>query len=222
MASDPSPRNKGLFGNRRLTPDDVVVDQDILRREEEERNLQAETRSAALEAQVSSLTEELRWRDEKISQLEAKLDAIQGSVETPGRGTAPPAAAPNFLQEELASILASAQEAAAQMVERARSTSETQLAHANQVWEEVQNAVGQFGGWREQVDPIIRTAEVKVEEVQDRIEEVSERIRQALIPFGESITAMRTELARLTRLPSPPLVQLPEGLKDKPDLSGPG
>jgi predicted nucleic acid-binding Zn-ribbon protein len=120
-----------------------------------------------------------------------------------------------FLTEELAGILAAAEESAARIVERARATTQRQIARSNRVWREVQAEVSRFGTWRQEVEPVIRNVQNKVEGVRSEIEEVPERIRQALAPMADAISAIDADLAELAAASNPPLLLTPGGLESE-------
>jgi peptidoglycan hydrolase CwlO-like protein len=118
-----------------------------------------------------------------------------------------------FLTEELTGILVAAEESAARIVERARATTQRQIARSNRVWREVQAEVSRFSSWRQEVEPIIRTVQSKVDGVRSEIEEVPERIRQALAPMADSISSIDADLAELAAASTPPLLLTPGGLE---------
>jgi hypothetical protein len=118
-----------------------------------------------------------------------------------------------FLTEELSGILVAAEESAARIVERARATTQRQIARSNRVWREVQAEVSRFASWRQEVEPAIRNVQSKVEGVRLEIEEVPERIRQALAPMADSISSIDADLAELAAASNPPLLLTPGGLE---------
>ena len=119
------------------------------------------------------------------------------------------------MTEELAGILTAAEESAARIVERARETSDRQLERSNRMWSEVQSEVARFAAWRDEVEPVIRTVQSKVENVRAFIEEVPERIREALAPMAESISSIDTDLAELSAACNPPLLLTPSVLQSE-------
>src|SRR6266508_3239728 len=120
-----------------------------------------------------------------------------------------------FLTEELAGILAAAEESAGRIVERARATTQRQIARSNRVWREVQAEVSRFASWRQEVEPVIRNVQSKVESVRSEIEEVPERIRQALAPMADTISTIDGDLAELAAACNPPLLLTPGGLESE-------
>jgi peptidoglycan hydrolase CwlO-like protein len=118
-----------------------------------------------------------------------------------------------FLTEELAGVLAAAEESAARIVERARTTTQGQIARSNRVWREVQAEVSRFASWRQEVEPVIHSVQAKVDGVRSEIEEVPERIRQALAPMADAISSIDADLAELAAASNPPLLLTPTGLE---------
>jgi hypothetical protein len=117
--------------------------------------------------------------------------------------------------EELAGILAAAEESAAGIVERARVTTERQITESTRLWREVEAEVARFSSWREQVEPVIRRIASKVDDVRVRIEEVPERIREALAPMADGISSLDADMAELAAATTPPLLLKPSGLDER-------
>jgi hypothetical protein len=122
-----------------------------------------------------------------------------------------------FLTDEIQGILAAAEESAARIVERARATTQHQIAQSNRLWREVQAEVSRFATWREQVEPVIRSVQAKVERVRAHIEDVPDRIREALAPMADTISTVDADLAELAAASSPPLLLTPRGLDAQDD-----
>jgi cell division septum initiation protein DivIVA len=146
----------------------------------------------------------------------------------PPAATAPPVPAPapsrssdaasKLVSDELAGILAAAEESAARIIERARSTTSRQVARSNRVWHDVQSEVSKFVAWRQGVEPVIGAVQSKVEAVRELIEGVPERIREALAPMAESISAIDADLADLAAASTPPLLLTPSDLEADDDV----
>ncbi len=117
--------------------------------------------------------------------------------------------------EELAGILAAAEESAAGIVERARITTERQITESTRLWREVEAEVARFSSWREQIEPVIQRIASKVDDVRARIEEVPERIREALAPMADSISSLDSDMAELAAASTPPLLLKPSGLDER-------
>lgn len=120
-----------------------------------------------------------------------------------------------FLTEELTAILAAAEESAGRIVERARATTQRQIGRSNKVWREVQAEVSRFAAWRQEVEPVIRSVQAKVEGVRSEIDEVPERIRQALAPMADAISSIDADLAELASASNPPLLLTPSDLESE-------
>jgi hypothetical protein len=140
-----------------------------------------------------------------------------GSAES--QPPAPPSkdVASRLVTDELAGILGAAEESAARIIERARTTTERQLERSNKLWRDVQSEVERFAEWRAGIEPVIRTVQSKVEGVRSLIEEVPERIRDALAPMAESISSIDGDLSALATACTPPLLLTPSGLEPSED-----
>jgi hypothetical protein len=171
--------------------------------------------------------------DESVEEPVAEISWTAPAVEEPSHDPQPePVAAPSpavadeaparsketnditnrFLTEEIAGILAAAEESAARIVERARTTTQHQIAQSNRLWREVQGELSRFAAWREMVEPVMRAIHEKVEGVRDEIDQVPERIRQALAPMADSISTVDADLSELLGQWTPPLLLAPNGL----------
>ena len=117
-----------------------------------------------------------------------------------------------FLTEEIAGILVAAEESAARIIERARTTTQHQIAQSNRLWGEVQAELGRFAEWRETVEPVMHAIQDKVDGVREEIEQVPERIRQALASMADSMSSVDADLAELLSQWTPPLLLAPHGL----------
>lgn len=148
----------------------------------------------------------------------AQADQAPPAVAEPGVSTQSIDLTNRFLTDEIQGILSAAEDSAARIVERARTTSQHQIAQSNRLWREVQAEVSRFASWREQVEPVIRSVQSKVEGVRTEIDSVPERIRQALAPMADSISTIDTDLAELAAACSPPLLLTPGGLEREGDL----
>lgn len=176
----------------------------------------------ASEAALVSEDDDVASDEEPIPLSEAT--EAPASAEAAAQPAAAPSVSPEtidltnrFLTDEIQGILAAAEESANRIVERARSTTQHQIAQSNRLWREVQAEVSRFATWREQVEPVIRSVQSKVESVRVHIDEVPERIRQALAPMADSISNVDADLAELASASSPPLLLTPRGLDSGPD-----
>jgi hypothetical protein len=120
-----------------------------------------------------------------------------------------------FLTEELAGILAAAEESAARIVERARASTQRQIMESNRLWREVQAEVARFASWRDQVEPVIRQVQSKVDSVRGLVDDVPDRIRQALAPMADAISSIDVDMAELASALTPPLLLTPSGFEDE-------
>jgi hypothetical protein len=114
-----------------------------------------------------------------------------------------------FLTEELAGILAAAEESASRIVERARASTERQIMESNRLWREVQAEVARFASWRDQIEPVIRQVQSKVEGARGLVEDVPERIRDALRPMADAIASIDADMAEFSSALTPPLLLTP-------------
>jgi uncharacterized coiled-coil protein SlyX len=192
---------------------------------------QAAGTSALAEAAAAAAAAVAAAADAAAAKAAADADAIASPTEAPApEQTSVQAAAQaagvsaeamdltnRFLTDEIQGILAAAEESASRIVERARTTTQHQVDQSNRLWNEVQAEVSRFAAWREQVEPVIRSVQSKVESVRTQIEEVPERIRQALAPMADSISNVDADLADLASASSPPLLLTPRGLDPESD-----
>jgi len=118
-----------------------------------------------------------------------------------------------FLTEELAGILAAAEESAARIVERARASTQRQIMESNRLWREVQAEVARFASWRDQVEPVIQQVQSKVGSVRGLVDDVPERIRDALAPMADAISSIDADMAELASALTPPLLLTPSGFE---------
>jgi hypothetical protein len=125
--------------------------------------------------------------------------------------------ASKLVSDELAGLLAAAEESAARIIDRARAATEHQLARSDRVWQQVQTEVSKFVTWRQGVEPVISAVQFKVEGVRELIEQVPERIREALAPMAESISLIDADLAELATASTPPLLLTPSDFESEGD-----
>jgi len=110
---------------------------------------------------------------------------------------------PSFLRDEIAPILAAAEKAAAQIVDRAKGEAQEERIELERTREEVEARVTELREWQEQVEPSIRSLQGKVAEIQARIEEVPDLIRRALDPVATAISALDPTLAEIAAASRP-------------------
>lgn len=215
-----STEGKGLFGSKKSQMAQVIAQHEILQRQAEGRAQAAEARIVELQAQIAELESRVSAAEEARRRAEEELDGTRDELSRKDvelyqagkrlevlEANSPTEATTKFLNEELASVLTAAQQAAEQVVERARAQAQTQMADAQRVWGEVEADRARFAEWREEAEPYIRAVQEKVEGVRAKIEEVPIRIRQALDMVIGAVAAMDTDLASIMAVPSPPLLQ---------------
>ena len=189
--------NRRLFGIRRSSVNQMIADRDVMLRQAEGRVRAAEAKVARLESDVGAL-------EEANARLQEEIEAIRG-----GGSASSPDVTTRFLNEELGTILAAAEDSASRIVDRARASTQQQVAEAERVWRETQTQVSKFAAWRDQVDPALHAAQAKIDEVRGRIEAVPDQIREALAPLAESVAALDGDLAEVTAATSPPVLSAP-------------
>lgn len=199
MNDQPPSMNRGLFGVRRSAVHQMISDRDVMLRQAEGRVRAAESKVARLESEAAALQEANARLQQELGAL--RSGAEQGSSEVTSR----------FVNEELGTILAAAEESATRIVERARASTQQQVAEAERVWRETQSQVSRFAVWRDQIDPVLRAAQAKIDEVRARIEEVPDQIREALAPLAESVASLDGDLAEVTGAATAPVLSSPAG-----------
>ena len=212
----PEELSRGLLGYRRSSVNQMIADRDIMLR-------QAEGRVRAAESKVSKMESDMAAMRDQNAQLAQQIEQLRGELQSAPRAGASaggPGAAGRqkqaemtnkFLGDELSRILATANESATRIVERAHATTRQQVEDADRMWRESQAQVARFAAWRERVDPVMRSAQAKIDEVRSRIEDVPDQIRQALAPLADSIAGLDTDLADVNSVSNPPLLVTPGG-----------
>jgi DNA repair exonuclease SbcCD ATPase subunit len=112
---------------------------------------------------------------------------------------------PGFLNDELRPILQAAEQAAAKIVERAEDESRQRSADLDALQARVTQQVTQLENWRQQVDPVIRSLQAKVNDIHQQIEKVPELIRQALDPVAAALSSLDPALSELVAVSGPVL-----------------
>jgi hypothetical protein len=103
-----------------------------------------------------------------------------------------------FLEDALGSVLRSARESAAEMLERAKRATEQRAEDTGRLWENAQREVEQMTAWRAQVEPLVHTANEKAVLIQRSVEEVPGRVAEALAPVNDALAEMDQVMAALT------------------------
>jgi hypothetical protein len=109
-----------------------------------------------------------------------------------------------FLEDTLGSVLRSARESAADLMERAKRSSEQQVEDTRRLWEDAQREVDRMSAWRALVEPLVATANEKVQLIQQAVAEVPGRVADALSPVNEALTEMDQIMDALTHALQPP------------------
>jgi predicted nucleic acid-binding Zn-ribbon protein len=207
----------GLFSGRRAA-DQILIDRELMLRQTEERAQEAE---------------------QKVADLQAELEALRTELEeAKAASTSPASEVARFLDEELGSVMKTAQEAATAIVERAnaaataelaearatagselalaRSTAAETIAESERLRGEIEQDRAVFIAWREQAEPAIRSAQAKIDEFRQSVGGLAERIAGVLSPIDDSITGMEKDLNDVLAVPAPPELKVPEeGAKDE-------
>lgn len=105
---------------------------------------------------------------------------------------------PPYLEMELAPILASAQEAAAQIVERAREEFQAERAQLVRIKRELDARVAELAEWRKKVEPLVEAFHGRIAEMQTRMQELPDLIRTGLDPLATTVASMEPALAAMT------------------------
>jgi hypothetical protein len=109
-----------------------------------------------------------------------------------------------FLEDALGSVLRSARESAADLMERAKRSAEQQVEDTRRLWEDAQREVDRMTAWRALVEPLVETANEKVQLIQRAVAEVPGRVVDALSPVNEALTEMDQIMDALTHALQPP------------------
>jgi chromosome segregation ATPase len=129
---------------------------------------------------------------------------------------------PSFLTDELRPILLAAEQAAAQIVERAKQDAERERAELDRVRRRVEAQVADLNAWRAKSEPTLRSLQQKVSDIQSKIQEVPELIRQALDPVAGAISSLDPTLGELATVSTPLLYMERVGVEERMGLDGEG
>jgi predicted nucleic acid-binding Zn-ribbon protein len=116
-----------------------------------------------------------------------------------------PETMPSFLKDEIAPILAAAERAAAQIIDRAREQARHDTESLERSRKEVETRITELVAWQEHVEPSIRSLQSKVADIQSKIEELPELIRKALDPVATAISSLDPTLAEVATAARPVL-----------------
>src|SRR6266542_3332338 len=128
---------------------------------------------------------------------------------------------PDFLQQELAPILASARRAAAEIVDRARAWVRTETVELEEMRVLLEARAAELAAWQQEVEPAVREVLAKMGNVRSQIDEVPELIRVSLRTLATTISSLDPTLSELTQRSSRmlSLEPLPERFLPKSDGS---
>jgi hypothetical protein len=167
------------------------------------------------DTQIGSLTASAAQLEGEMASLRALLQETEAKREQ-AEHDASQSLTPAFLAEELSTLLASAEESARRIIQRARNSTESQIVEADRMWKEVQAQMARFAAWREQFEPAAAEAGARLEDVRQRIEEVPDLIRNALLPLADSVSSLDRDLRSVIAAATPPLLVTPAGLARSP------
>jgi len=195
----PTEPGRSIFGYRRSAVQRLLADRDV-RLMDAEKRIQEEGQAAErLDAEAANLREANARLQDRIRELEEA-------------GPAAGLSAARFLNEELATILTAAEDSAGRVIERAREAADRQVAEADRLWRESQEQMSRFAAWRDRIDPAVRSARGRLDEVRTRIEEVPDLIREALTPLADAIAGLDEDLAAVAGASTPPLMVTPSAI----------
>ncbi len=195
----PTEPGRSLFGYRRSAVERLLAARDLRLMEAEARTREAQEAAERLDAEAANLREANARLQDRIRELEEA-------------GPAGGLSAARFLNEELATILTAAEDSAGRVIERAREAADRQVAEADRLWREAQEQMSRFAAWRDRIDPAVRSARGKLDEVRTRIEEVPDLIREALTPLADAIGGLDEDLAAVAGASTPPLMVTPSAI----------
>lgn len=164
---------RSLFGYRRSAVHELLLESDYTQRRAESNILAAEAKIAELQSELGDIEREIAGRDEQLAALQAEVARLEDRTTDGG---------PLFVTEEVTSILTAAHDAAARIVERARSVSE-RMYQTSRREDGVRADVTRLAAWREEALPVIRSARATMDGIRAELEQVAQRITDALTPL---------------------------------------
>jgi hypothetical protein len=213
---------RSLFGYKRASVDALLMERTALLVNAERRAMTAEAALAAKDAELADRDTQIGTLKATAEHLDAEMAALRALLqETEAKREqaehdASQSLTPAFLAEELSTLLASAEESARRIIQRARNSTESQIVEADRMWKEVQAQMARFAAWREQFEPAAAEAGARLEDVRQRIEEVPDLIRDALLPLADSVSSLDRDLRSVIAAAAPPLLVTPSGLARSP------
>ena len=170
----------------------------------------------------------------RATEPEAQAEPPAPKPEPPARSPQPNGVRdlPPFLHEELAPILASAQRAADQIVERARAKAQEEFAEVERERQRVEHRMAEvhaerrridermaeLANWQEQIQPMVRWLQGKMEEIRSRVDELPELIRQGLDPLASAVATMDPNLAEMSSV-AERLMSIPPLRRSEPEAT---
>jgi hypothetical protein len=104
---------------------------------------------------------------------------------------------PSFLRDEVAPLLAAAEQAAAQIIERAKVEAREQSAEFEQIRRREEARAAEMVAWLDQMEPSLKALQAKVDEIHSKIDQVPELVRKALDPVAEAISSLNPTLVAI-------------------------
>jgi chromosome segregation ATPase len=167
---------KGLFGYSRRRVRRILEEREAMTGEAEARVRAAEGRILELRHELAVVGEELGTRDAEIRTLTAQVESLAEDRDLP---------TPNMLAKELKSILSSAQDTAAGMIDRARALSERQLEQSGDYERKLYADLTRMDEWRHEAFPLIRDVQSRLAEIRVKLEQLSESVAEAARPLEQ-------------------------------------
>jgi chromosome segregation ATPase len=161
---------RSLFGYRPAAVRDLLLESEWGHRRAESDILAAEARIGELQAALATMEEEIARRDQRLRALQAEVARLEDRS-ADGR--------PLFVTAEVSSILASAQDAASRILDRARSVSE-RILEESRCDDHLHADVVRLTAWRDEALPVIRSVRESVEGLRRGLDGVTQRIEEAL------------------------------------------
>jgi chromosome segregation ATPase len=211
----------------RATTTRLETEIEQLRQDAESRNQQDQAFHAEIQRIKAEAEEQRQLADRyKAEAAQARAEADRNRAEAEAhraeaeraRQEAEAAQTPDrlaeLLNQELSAVLATAQESARRIVDRAEESGKEREGRAEEVWEEIRAEVDRFMAWWERVEPVIREVQKRIDEARNRADEVADRIRQALAPTLQAMIDVDADLGRLQGSASPPELKAPSSMQD--------
>jgi predicted nucleic acid-binding Zn-ribbon protein len=128
---------------------------------------------------------------------------------------------PSVAGEQIALILAAAQEAAQRIVDQAQAGVDQQMADLSRRRRQAEDEASELAAWRDQVRSMLDSLSSDIEEVRVGLAEIPGRLAEAFAPLGERIPGIQKDMADLARaLRSTGLSPNPESPEDHQRLAG--